>query len=102
MYEIVKNEKNEVEVKITLNKEEWNEYVEKAYQENKGKFNIQGFRKGSAPRKIIEKNYGESVFYDDALDLAFAEEYGKFLSENTGLDIIDQPSLQVEDRKSVV
>lgn len=96
MYEIVKNEKNEVEVKITLNKEEWNAYVEKAYQENKGKFNIQGFRKGAAPRKIIEKNYGESVFYDEALDLAFAEEYGKFLSENTGLDIIDQPSLAVD------
>ncbi len=96
MYEIVKNEKNEVEVKITLNKEEWNAYVEKAYQENKGKFNIQGFRKGSAPRKIIEKNYGESVFFDDALDIAFAEQYGKFLSENTGLDIIDQPSLTVD------
>ncbi len=96
MYEIVKNEKNEVEVKITINKDEWNSYIEKAYQENKGKFNIQGFRKGSAPRKIIEKNYGESVFYDDALDLAFADEYGKFLSENTALDIIDQPSLQVD------
>lgn len=96
MYEIVKNEKNEVEVKITLNKDEWNAFVEKAYQENKGKFNIQGFRKGSAPRKIIEKNYGESVFYDEALDIAFAEEYGKFLSENTNLDIIDQPSLSVD------
>lgn len=96
MYEIVKNEKNEVEVKITLNKDEWNSYVEKAYQENKGKFNIQGFRNGSAPRKIIEKNYGESVFYDEALDLAFADEYGKFLSENTSLEIIDQPSLTVD------
>ena len=96
MYEIVKNENNEVEVRITLNKEQWNAFVEKAYQENKYKFNIQGFRKGSAPRKIIEKNYGESVFYDEALDIAFAEEYGKFLSENTALDIIDQPSLQVD------
>ncbi len=96
MYEIVKNENNEVEVKISLNKEEWNSYIEKAYQENKGKFNIQGFRKGSAPRKIIEKNYGDSVFYDEALDIAFAEEYGKFLSENTGLDIIDQPTLNVD------
>ena len=96
MYEIVKNEKNEVEVKITLNKQEWEAYVEKAYEQNKSKFSIQGFRKGSAPRKIIEKNYGESVFYDDALDLAFADEYGKFLSENTGLEIIDQPTLSVD------
>lgn len=96
MYEIVKNENNEVEVKISLNKDEWDSYIEKAYQENKGKFSIQGFRKGSAPRKIIEKNYGESVFYDEALDIAFAEEYGIFLSENTGLEIIDQPTLNVD------
>lgn len=104
MYEIVKNENNEVEVKITLNQQEWNAFVDKAYQENKGKFNIQGFRKGSAPRKIIEKNYGESVFYDEALDLAFASEYGKFLSENTALDIIDQPALSVDkfDQNGIV
>ncbi|MBE7074512.1 MAG: trigger factor [Clostridiales bacterium] len=95
MYEIVKNENNEVEVKITVESKDWNEYVEKAYQANKGKFNIQGFRKGAAPRKIIEKNYGSGVFYDEALDMAFADEYGKFLSENTGLEIIDQPTLEV-------
>lgn len=96
MYEIVKNENNEVEVKISIDGNKWEEYIEKAYAQNKGKFNIQGFRKGSAPRKIIEKNYGESVFYDEALDLAFADEYGVFLSENKNLDIIDQPSLKIE------
>ena len=104
MYEIVKNENSEVEVKITLNHEEWEGYVEKAYQENKGKFNIQGFRKGAAPRKIIEKNYGEGVFYDEALDIAFVEQYSKFLNENTGLDIIDQPTLTVDkfDKDQVI
>lgn len=104
MYELVKNENNEVEVKITLSHEEWEGYVEKAYQENKGKFNIQGFRKGTAPRKIIEKNYGESVFYDEALDIAFVDEYSKFLNENTGLDIIDQPSITVDkfDKEQVI
>ena len=104
MYEIVKNENSEVEVKITLNHQEWEGYVEKAYQENKGKFNIQGFRKGAAPRKIIEKNYGEGVFYDEALDIAFVTEYSKFLNENTGLDIIDQPTLTVDkfDKDQVI
>lgn len=104
MYELVKNENNEVEVKITLSHEEWEGYVEKAYQENKGKFNIQGFRKGTAPRKIIEKNYGESVFYDEALDIAFVDEYSKFLNENTNLDIIDQPSITVDkfDKEQVI
>ena len=104
MYQIVKNENSEVEIKITISHEEWEAYVEQAYQENKGKFSIQGFRKGSAPRKIIEKNYGESVFYDDALDIAFSDEYGKFLAENTGLEIIDQPTLTVDkfDKEQVV
>jgi len=96
MYEIIKTEKTEVEVKITLNKQEWETYTQKAYEQNKSKFNIQGFRKGAAPKKIIEKNYGEGVFYDEALDLAFADEYGKFLDENKTLEIIDQPSLNIE------
>ena len=96
MYEVVKNEKNEVEVKITLDAEKWDSYVEKAYQANKGKFAIQGFRKGAAPRKMIEKNYGEGVFYDEALDLAFADEYGAFLDANKELQIIDQPSVSIE------
>lgn len=95
MYEIIKNENNNVEVKIVVNKEEWNAFIDKAYEQNKSKFNIQGFRKGSAPRKIIEKNYGASVFYNDAMDIAFYEEYNKFLAENTNLQIIDYPNVEV-------
>lgn len=104
MYEIIKKEKTEVEVKISLTQEQWEQYVEKAYNQNKSKFNIQGFRKGAAPRKIIEKNYGASVFYDDAFDNAFADEYGNFLDQNKDLEIIDQPSLNVEkfDQEGVV
>ena len=96
MYELLSKENNEVKVKITIEKEKWSEYLEKAYNEHKGKFNIQGFRKGAAPRKIIEKNYGERVFYDDALDIAFYDEYGAFLMANKDLEIIDQPSLTFE------
>ena len=104
MYEIVKNENAVAEVKITLSKEEWNEYVEKAYQKNKGKFNIQGFRKGNAPKSIIEKNYGEGVFYDDALDMAIGQEYTSCLMANPNLEVIDQPEVNVEkfDESGVV
>ena len=96
MYKLLSKENNEVKVKITIEKEKWNEYLEKAYNQNKSKFNIQGFRKGAAPRKIIEKNYGERVFYDDALDMAFYDEYGAFLTANQDLEVIDQPSLTFE------
>ncbi len=96
MYELVKKENNQAEIKITLTKAEWDAYVEKAYQANKGKFNIQGFRKGNAPKSIIEKNYGEGVFYDEALDMAIGDEYYKALTENKDLEVIDQPSIKVE------
>ena len=104
MYELLGKENNEVKVKITIEKEKWSEYLEKAYNQNKAKFNIQGFRKGAAPRKIIEKNYGERVFYDDALDIAFYDEYGAFLIANKDLEVIDQPSLTFEkfDENGVV
>ena len=104
MYEIVKNENNQAEIKITLNKQEWNAYVEKAYQANKGKFNIQGFRKGNAPKSIIEKNYGESVFYDDALDMAINDEYYACLMANQNLEVIDQPQIKIDsfDENGVV
>ena len=85
MFELQGKENNEVKVKITINKQEWEMYLEKAYNQHKDKFNIQGFRKGQAPRKIIEKNYGERVFYDDALDIAFYDEYGAFLTANPDL-----------------
>ncbi len=104
MYEIVKNENNQAEIKITLNKQEWDAYVEKAYQANKGKFNIQGFRKGNAPRSIIEKNYGEGVFYEDALDMAISDEYSACLMANQNLEVIDQPQVNVDkfDENGVV
>lgn len=104
MYEIVKNENNQAEIKITLNKQEWDAYVEKAYQANKGKFNIQGFRKGNAPRSIIEKNYGEGVFYEDALDMAISDEYSACLMANPNLEVIDQPQVNVDkfDENGVV
>ena len=75
MYTIKKLENNKYQITITADKDTWEKYVEHAYEENKEKFNIEGFRKGKAPRAIIEKNYGASVFYDDALDHLFAHEY---------------------------
>ena len=96
MYEYEKKEK-QVILKIEISKEDWEKAVEHAYEENKGKFNIQGFRKGKAPRKVIEQNYGDTIFFDDALDHAVSDEYSKFLSEHTDIIPVEQP--HVEDNK---
>ena len=96
MYKYEKKDKKGV-LTINISSEEWENAVEKSYEENKGKFNIQGFRKGKAPRKVIEQNYGDTVFFDDAFDHAVSEEYSKFLSENTNVIPVEQP--RVTDNK---
>ena len=75
-YKITKKEKNNLEVEITISAEDWENAVEATYQAEKGRFSIQGFRKGKAPRKVVEKTYGEMVFFDGAFDRAFSTEYG--------------------------
>lgn len=71
MYTLEKGHNNKYNITITINSEEWGNFLEKAYERNKHKFNISGFRNGKAPRKVIEKNYGESIFFDEALEIAF-------------------------------
>lgn len=84
MYTFEKNNQQGI-LKVKVSKEEWEEAVERAYERNKGKFNIQGFRKGKAPRRVIEQNYGDTVFFDDAFDEVISNEYSKFLAENTSI-----------------
>lgn len=90
MYKFEKKDKRGV-VTITISSEEWENAVEKSYEENKSKFNIQGFRKGKAPRKVIEQNYGDTIFFDDAFDHVVTDEYNKFLNENTNIIPVEQP-----------
>lgn len=95
-YKIRKQEKNKLEVEIKISPEKWEESVQKAYEEEKSKFSIQGFRKGKAPRKVIEKAYGEGIFFNYAIDIAFAEEYNKFLDKNLEIEPISQPEVKIE------
>ncbi len=92
MYKYEKKNKKGI-VTLTISKEDWEKAVEKSYEENKGKFNIQGFRKGKAPRKVIEQNYGDTVFFDDAFDHVVSSEYNKFLNENTNVIPVEQPHI---------
>ena len=81
---------NEFTVDFTISAEDFAAAVMKAYHKNKNKINVPGFRKGKAPKAIIEKMYGENVFYDDALEIAFPDAYDKALEE-AGIVGIDNP-----------
>ena len=58
-----KKENNKATLKIEIGEDKFEDAIEKAYMKNRNKFNVSGFRKGKAPKKIIELNYGEGVFY---------------------------------------
>ncbi|MGL5693998.1 MAG: trigger factor [Peptostreptococcaceae bacterium] len=94
--ELIKKEGNKVTFNLTVENDKFESAVNKAYNKNKGKFNIQGFRKGKAPRKIIEAQYGKEVFYNDAIDLVLPEVYPTAIDE-LNIDPIDRPSLDVQE-----
>ncbi len=92
---ILKKEKNIVTIEFTISQDDFKASVNKAYLKVKDSINVQGFRKGKAPRHIIEKKYGKSIFYDDALDIAIQEVYPLAVKENE-LDVINSPNVNVE------
>lgn len=97
-------EKNMVKLVITSSDEEFEKGLEQAYNKNKSKINVQGFRKGKAPRKIIEKFYGKEVFFEDAANAIIPEAYAK-AAEESSLEIVSQPEIglvQLEDGKPFI
>lgn len=96
MYTSKKLDKNMYEITISVSKDEFEKYVEHSYEENKGKFNIEGFRKGKAPRAMIEKNYGSTVFYDDAIDHLFSHEYSDALAKETEIVPVANPEIRID------
>ena len=89
----ISREKNDVKFTMEFTAEEFDNAQIKAYQAAKDKFEIPGFRKGKAPRSIIEKHYGEGIFFEDAIDELFREHYGKALGE-LNLEVIDSPAAE--------
>jgi len=73
---------NRVKLSFAVPTEQFEEAMNKAYLQNRGKINVPGFRKGKAPRNVIEKMYGAFVFVEDALDVVFPELYEAAINEN--------------------
>ncbi|MEG0156548.1 MAG: trigger factor [Anaerovoracaceae bacterium] len=89
----ISKEKNDVKFTMEFTAEDYDQAIVKAYQSTKDKFEIDGFRKGKAPRSIIEKKYGENVFSEDAVNELINGEYPKAVSE-LGLNVIDSPRVE--------
>jgi trigger factor len=96
MAKVIGKEKNIVSIEFEIPQDKFEESVQKAYLKMRGKINIPGFRKGKAPRKIIELNYGKGVFYDEALDIALPDAYEAALTE-LALDPINKPKIDISD-----
>ncbi len=95
MYKL-KQENTKVEIEITIDAKEWEEGVCQVYESNKGRFNVTGFRKGHAPRKVIEKEYGDTVFFEDTVELFFNKTIGDVLKEHPNLEPVAMPTTQFD------
>ena len=85
---------NQVELEFTIEKEAFDMAVDAAYRKNVGKMNVPGFRKGKAPKAIIEKMYGKGVFYDDALNTLIPDAFEAALDE-AGEKPVGQPEFDI-------
>ena len=91
-------EKNLQKLTFEVSVDDFEKAIDRAYNKNKNKFNIPGFRKGKAPKAIVIKNYTKAVFYDDALNDVLPGAYEAALKES-GLDVVARPEFDVEEIK---
>ena len=92
--QVEKMEKNMAKLTIEVSAEDLEKAMQSAYQKAKGRISIPGFRKGKAPRKMIEQMYGKGIFLEDAVNALIPEHYSKALSE-CELEIVSQPQIDV-------
>ena len=86
--------KNQYELEISVDRETFAAAVDAAYRKNAEKINVPGFRKGKAPRALIEKMYGKGVFYEDAINACIPDAYESAVKESK-LDVVGQPDFDV-------
>lgn len=92
---VEKLENSMVKLTIEVDAAKFEEGMQRAYNQNKGKIAIQGFRKGKAPRALIEKTYGVETFYEDAANFIIPEAYDQAVEE-TNLEVVSRPTVDVE------
>ncbi len=91
---VEKMENNQVKLEITIEAEKFEEGMQKAFFRNAKRFNVPGFRRGKAPRKIVEKYYGESVLYEEAFNIVVPEVYDEVIKENN-IEAVSNPDIDI-------
>ncbi len=94
MATLEKLEGSKVKLTIEVSADKFEEAIQQAYRTNGKKFNVPGFRKGKAPRKMIENTYGPLAFFDDAFDVVYPEVYQAAVKEHE-LEVIDRPDISI-------
>ena len=89
-----KVETNKVELEIEISAEAFEAALQQAYNKAKKNISIPGFRKGKAPRKLIEKEYGENVFFEDAVNILYGPEVDGAVAES-GVELVARPDVEV-------
>ena len=93
----VEKENGKATLAVEIEKDQFEPALNRAYLKNRGRIQVPGFRKGKAPRKVIEGMYGASVFYEDAIDELFPDVYEKAVTDNE-LKPVGRPSLTEMER----
>lgn len=93
---VLENEKNVVKLEMQIPQDEFQKAMDQSYKKNKKYFTIPGFRKGKAPRKLIEAHYGKGVFLEDAIEFAFPKTYQDAIEE-TKIEPVTRPELEKVD-----
>ena len=91
---VEKKEKSTVELTIQIDAEQFEAAVQKAYLKDRNRISVPGFRKGKAPRKIIEGMYGSGVFYEEAINEVYPEAYEQAVQEQ-GLEDMGHPKMEI-------
>ena len=94
-YKVNEKKDGKITVDFSLNADEWEAEVQKAYEKNKGKYKLDGFRQGKIPRKVLEKNFGEFIFYEDALNTVCDNSFFEMLEKEQEIRAVDYPDISV-------
>ena len=86
---------NKVKLTIEVTAEDFAAALQQAYLKNKGKYFVQGFRKGKVPKPVIESHYGEGVFFEDAFEILFPDSYSKAIEETETIPV-SRPEIDIE------
>jgi len=93
---VVEAQKGKAVINFTVTKEEWDLAVEDAYQKNKNKYSLKGFRKGHVPKNVLESTFGKDLFIEEAFNLAFPKYYNEVLDKHTEIFPVDRPEINFD------